>query len=268
MGEVAKEAATFLRFSMLGGLAAWGLGQVWDTPGDWDAHTVFAVSSLVVYNVVWGVALVMLQFLEWGDGFARKAHQVPSMELQERSFKGGLVAHFTTVPMILLVLLPYAGGVGSAFTTAAQPGFLTAAYEIFTCHFLTEATFYVAHTLLHQPYFYATFHKTHHEYTGPIVISAEHSSLLESVANTLCTFAGIFYLGQIHLVSWLVFLTADMWGVYERHSGRDLSSTMLAKIGLLYPENALHHDRHHSINTGNYGHQLFDLLFGTMIPLK
>eukprot|EP01064_Diplonema_japonicum_P032006 TRINITY_DN5921_c0_g1_i1.p1 TRINITY_DN5921_c0_g1~~TRINITY_DN5921_c0_g1_i1.p1 ORF type:complete len:273 (+),score=26.97 TRINITY_DN5921_c0_g1_i1:467-1285(+) len=268
--QLIKEAFSFLRFAVFGAVAVQILELVWEVPEDWDPHFTFAVSSIVVYNVVWVTAVTTLQVLECGGEFPRKPTQVPTEELTRGSFKACLIGHFSTTPLLLLFVIPSIvdGGLGSIFpsnTTLEFPNFLTAFTQLFTCHFSTELSFYAAHTFLHTQSMYARYHKRHHEYTGTVVLGAEHSSFLETVANSLCTFAGPVILGEVHLACWLVFFTADMWGVYERHSGRDLSNTFLSKLGFFYPENALHHDRHHTINTGNYGHQFFDILFGTLI---
>ena len=275
-GSVAKEAATFVRFAALGGCVVQVLGSVWDSyvmggfaaAGVEDEYTAWAAMTYGAYVCTWGLLLVCLQVLGCGVPMPRAPHQVPTAAQLAASVRASCIGHLFTTPLLLFVVLPRLTGIAALFTCAGGAGYPTfsqAAWEIFVSHFTTELFFYGAHSLLHHPALYSTFHKRHHEFSGPVVTAAEHSSLLESVVNTLCTFAGPLCLGRMHASSWVVFFVADMWGVYERHSGRDLSYTLPARLGLLYTENAWHHDKHHTANTGNYGHQLFDHLFGTFV---
>jgi sterol desaturase/sphingolipid hydroxylase (fatty acid hydroxylase superfamily) len=50
---------------------------------------------------------------------------------------------------------------------------------------------------------------------------------------------------------------------YEAHSGYAFKDTILDKLWLSHADEAIHHDYHHTVNTGNFGTEYMDWLFGT-----
>lgn len=51
---------------------------------------------------------------------------------------------------------------------------------------------------------------------------------------------------------------------YEAHSGYCFRNTIVDAVGLAHASDAAHHDYHHTVNTGNFGGEYMDWLFGTM----
>ncbi len=94
--------------------------------------------------------------------------------------------------------------------------------------------------LFHSHYLYKVIHKTHHEWTAPVGISASYCHPIEHfIVNILPIATGPMLLGGClgnHLVSEWVWLTAAIISTTISHSGYHLPF-------LPSPE---HHDFHHS----------------------
>mmetsp|Transcript_14728 Transcript_14728/g.46236 ORF Transcript_14728/g.46236 Transcript_14728/m.46236 type:complete len:175 (-) Transcript_14728:21-545(-) len=119
-----------------------------------------------------------------------------------------------------------------------------------------EVGFYYSHRLLHWKPLYR-FHKVHHAFAAPIALSALYSHPLEAFLSSTVAIIGVGFLVRMHLLHFLVSIVVG-WG-----------RTCYGHSGYAFPAGDGFHDKHHAINTGNYGVlTILDRLHGTIIPEK
>ena len=171
-------------------------------------------------------------------------------------------------PVMVYFLWPYFQklGMGNLLDEMPDPKQLVISY--FICHMFNEFFFYWTHRMFHYGWFYKTFHKQHHEYKGTIGIAAEHAHPVEMlVANMLPTLGGCFVIKN-HPIILLVWLFLRLRETFEAHSGYCFKGTWYSTTGLSHDDEAIHHDFHHTVNDGNFGSELTDTLFGTMVKFN
>lgn len=123
--------------------------------------------------------------------------------------------------------------------------------------------FYCAHRVFHSSVLYATFHKQHHVYQGTMGISAEHAGVVEQIfANSLPTIGGVLLCGT-HPLCVFIALYIRLQQTFEAHSGYDFRGTIFDTLGLCHPAATVHHDYHHTVNSGNFGVEWMDWICGT-----
>ena len=119
-----------------------------------------------------------------------------------------------------------------------------------------EIGFYYSHRLLHWKPLYR-FHKVHHAFATPIALSAIYSHPLEAFLSSTVAIIGVGFFVRMHLLHFLASIVVGWGRTCHGHSG------------YAFPTGDGFHDRHHSINTGNYGVlTILDWLHGTTIIVK
>ena len=129
----------------------------------------------------------------------------------------------------------------------------------------------------------------HHEFAGTVGIAAEYANPVEQVfANMLPTLGGVIFFpthpllvavwlvsrspqccvclpGEVpaHLITCSLLQFLRLQQTYEAHSGYCFRGTLLDQLGFTHSEEAIHHDYHHTVNTGNFGTNYMDWLCGT-----
>ena len=150
-----------------------------------------------------------------------------------------------------------------AFTAAAHhlqlpvhaplPSLPMVLWQVAVVLLVEEALFYYAHRLLHLPWFYARFHRVHHEWVAPVAVSATCCHLVEHVcANVLPMLLGVLA-ARAH---WWLLVGWTLVGV---------SNTVCVHSGFSWAWlKAANHDRHHSTNKCAFGAiGLLDWVHGT-----
>jgi len=140
-------------------------------------------------------------------------------------------------------------------SSAPLPSAQRSMFNFFISGVVLDLGFFITHVSLHSKYMYGWCHKVHHEYQGPISISAEHSHWFEAIySNLLTTILGPWLCGM-HMCEWWAWLVLRLFGTYVTHSGYAAPYP--------YHHGTLYHDFHHTINTGNYsGDGFWDYIFG------
>ena len=113
-----------------------------------------------------------------------------------------------------------------------------------------EILFYFIHKFFHESSLYR-YHKIHHRWTQTLPWSALDAHPLEhALANMVPVLAGPALLGwpQSWVRIWTILATINTVWVHQYRKDNDL-----------------HHTAHHKYQTGNYGSEWADKLFGTMI---
>jgi len=118
---------------------------------------------------------------------------------------------------------------------------------------LSDATFYYTHRLLHWGPLYKPIHKMHHEWTAPIAVTAHFVHPIEFlISNQLVLFIGPVLTGS-HMWFWYIWIVYGVFETCGHHSGYHLPL-------LSAPE---FHEYHHKVFNCNYGGAFFDWLHGT-----
>ena len=150
-------------------------------------------------------------------------------------------------------------------------------FFIVTCDTIT----YWTHRMLHQPYFYSTFHKQHHEFHTNHPLASTYFSFVDDlltgrccnlhnvsflvlkkyfVAGTVPTLFGPIFL-RSHVMVVLLWVAIRICETSEAHLSYLFKNSFFSVFG----RPADFHDFHHSHNTGNFGSffTFWDWLCGT-----
>jgi len=200
----------------------------------------------------------------------RKPYQIPSKKLMLKTILQGSINQLTVQPLTFYFLWPLFKKYGSPDYLSpiefSLPSISLMICQFFVCGLTNEFLFYWSHRALHLPMFYGRIHKQHHEYTGTIGFAAEYAHPIESIiSNSIPTGIGAILLG-VHPFVWIIWLCWRLMGTYTHHSGYYFNVPLIyIPLHITSPDWSLHHDLHHSNNTGNFGSVFWDVLFGTMI---
>lgn len=155
--------------------------------------------------------------------------------------------------LIHISLLSLGGGKPTYRFDPNLPPFDQIILDVLACIFLREILFYYAHRVLHLPAVYPKIHKVHHRFTAPVALAAQYAHPIEHLfANTLPISIPPMIL-HCHVVSFWVFLAAELLETTTMHSGYDFLGGIAKK-----------HDAHHEkflIHFGTIG--LLDWVHGT-----
>jgi sterol desaturase/sphingolipid hydroxylase (fatty acid hydroxylase superfamily) len=194
---------------------------------------------------------------------SRRAYMKPSGKLLLSTLLQAGFGQLVINPLALYYLYPSLVSLGMSGLDAPLPDNLTMFLTFCRAYLVNGIGFYFAHRAFHTKAIYAYAHKQHHEYSGSMGIAAEYANPLEQVfANMLPTLGGVVFWGT-HPLVFCVWLFMRLQQTYETHSGYSFKHTALDRLGLAHADAAVHHDYHHAVNTGNFGTEWMDWIFGT-----
>ena len=124
--------------------------------------------------------------------------------------------------------------------------------EVIFMLIFTDIYFYIAHRIVHIPYFYKRIHKIHHELIAPVGLGAFYCHPLEMILVNLPPVILPALLMNFSFYSLLIFnFISTINTVYNAHGGYKSTKNQ-------------HHDIHHEKFNVNYGINIFmDKLFNT-----
>jgi len=226
---------------------------------------VLSLTHTVTYVIVTG-SFAIFDNMELFQKYKlhRRPHMLPKQPIVIKTLIEATINQAIVGPVVSYFLFPVGQYFGMSGMLSALPSYQEMFLGICFAAVFNGFMFYWAHRTFHSKPLYATFHKQHHEYSGPISISAEYANPLEQVlANQIPSIGGALIFGRHPLVLFVwVFLRAQE--TYEAHSGYCFKNTIFDYLGLAHADDATHHDFHHSVNQGNFGIIYMDWLFGTM----
>ncbi|CAE7615145.1 SMO2-2 [Symbiodinium microadriaticum] len=194
---------------------------------------------------------------------ARKAYMVPKQSLVIKTVAEAAFGQLIINPIATYYLYGTMKYFGMGDLTDPLPGVKEMFTSFCIAYLVNGVGFYCAHRLFHAKALYATFHKQHHEFAGTVGIAAEYANPVEQIfANMLPTLGGVVFFPTHPLVV-VVWLFLRLQQTYEAHSGYCFRGTLLDTLGFTHSEEAIHHDYHHTVNTGNFGTNYMDWLCGT-----
>lgn len=241
------------------------------------AHVPYEVSDKMLFTVVFnGTHIIAYSFWNFLFGccdyfgywerfkLARKPYMQPNKQLIVQTLVQAAIGQIIINPLLTYY---YLYDVFKSFGMSDAGAPLPAPSEMFlvycAANVFNSFFFYWAHRIFHSSLLYATFHKQHHEYRGTMGISAEHAGLMETIlANGLPTIGGAMLCGT-HPLCVCIALYLRLQQTYEAHSGYSFDGTLLDTLWLCHPAATIHHDYHHTVNSGNFGVEWMDWLFGT-----
>jgi sterol desaturase/sphingolipid hydroxylase (fatty acid hydroxylase superfamily) len=188
----------------------------------------------------------------------------PSKELMTKCLSEAFVSQLIINPIATYFAYSYffRNGILLAMN-APLPAVHDLALIFLAGHMCNDIGFYWAHRIFHSKLLYATFHKQHHQFNGTVGIAAEYANPVEQIlANMIPSLIGVILVGG-HPFCLCLWLALRLKQTYEAHSGYCFRGTLYDKLGLSGCEQAIHHDYHHTVNTGNFGVEWMDWLFGT-----
>jgi fatty acid hydroxylase domain-containing protein 2 len=154
-----------------------------------------------------------------------------------------------TIPFLLIVglLITY---VGNDMDFFAIPSIYTMLTNMFTAVCFFDVIFYIFHYIGHTKYFYAKFHKIHHEWTAPVAASANYNHFLDHlIMNIMLPCISIIITKANFTTIWISMLISTLI-VTSTHSGYWLAL-------------ARKHDNHHRYFNCEYGVFVIDYIMGT-----
>ena len=148
------------------------------------------------------------------------------------------------------------------------PAYSTIFLQYIAYIIIDDFVFYWVHRLMHVPFFYRHFHKTHHSFKRNNAIAGEYFHPIDYIlSGTLPTLLGTLIIRPHILVVWS-WLAIRIWEACDGHSGYDLVFVPFRYFP--FRPGAQVHDFHHSQNVGNYGSMtvFWDWLCGTDLKYK
>lgn len=230
---------------------------------------VFSIVASLTHIVCYAAINGMFGYFDMNNIFQeyklpRKPYMVPTKAMIMKCLSEAALGQLVINPIASYYAYKYARDKGIMLAMSAPlPPVHELAIIYFCGHIFNDIGFYLAHRMFHSTLLYATFHKQHHTFAGTIGIAAEYANPVEQiVANLTPTLGGvILYSG--HPFCLCLWLALRLKQTYEAHSGYCFRGTLYDRLGFSHCEQAIHHDYHHTVNTGNFGTEWMDWLFGT-----
>ena len=197
------------------------------------------------------------------DPWPWESDPVAFKKLQKSAIKTFFYIVLVVLPLFLLLKARY-GTISFKLDPKDFPTPFEMIWQMLFFYIAGETAFYWSHVLMHQPWFYKTFHKKHHEFKGTIGIAGLYFTTFDYLVNNITLGIGPNLLGvRCHM------FTSHMWTIVSVvdgimvHSGYDFPWLHFSLLP--FSSNSNEHDFHHSQNAGNYASYLvfWDYICGT-----
>lgn len=186
-------------------------------------------------------------------------------ETLKRTLKVIAFLHFVVFPIDIYFKFVVLARADFHVDVDSFPSGFTISKHILFCMIVEDFLTYWAHRLMHHPYFYAKYHKMHHEYSETVMLAAEYSHPFEYVTLNLIpsALAVLLLQGRVHLVTHMLWMTLRLTRAGDNHCGYDFPWSPFQYIP--FGTGEAFHDFHHTNNIGNYASffTVWDTLMGT-----
>lgn len=247
--------------------ATWGQNSSW---GEAEFFTVLFITMITSAYIFINGFYALIEYQRWFEQFKidRKPHHLGSWEQVRITLLKAVVGRLVIAPMLIYFVvckLLSLRGMLQQIYDANGPSVPQLYLAFFAGTIFNELGFYWAHRTLHSTSLYAKFHKQHHEWKGTVSYAAEYAHPVEQIfANYIPTLGGCLVVGA-HPWAFCVWVCERLRQTYEGHSGYAFDAhPLLTFLNITSHARAAEHDFHHTCNSGNFGPQWMDWLFGTM----
>lgn len=212
---------------------------------------IYCVSYMGTYwltSIIYYILDILSTKCSWINSFRIQQNKEIDFNKYHKTIKHVMINHILTSPFIysLSPLLIYFNN----DLSLTLPTIQTLIYNLLMAIMCYDLLFYVFHRLGHTKILYGRIHKTHHEWTAPVGVSANYNHFAEHViVNAIIPSISIIMTGA-NLV------TIMIWSMLGAHIGTSTHSGYW--IGL-YKD----HDDHHKYFNYNYGLFISDYIFRT-----
>jgi sterol desaturase/sphingolipid hydroxylase (fatty acid hydroxylase superfamily) len=168
--------------------------------------SIFVIGTLVVHEILYSLNTILLLEPTWAAPYKiqRRPGQAAPAALTRKAIIKSLASHLTVQPIVLYMLYPIFVSFGSKLRSPL-PEFFNSVGLLAICQLSECFLFYVTHRAFHTPALYS-FHKQHHEFSGPNGFAAEYAHPLEQLfGNYLSVVTAPLLLG-VHTELWWVYL--------------------------------------------------------------
>jgi sterol desaturase/sphingolipid hydroxylase (fatty acid hydroxylase superfamily) len=237
-----------------------------------DDRLWYTFMTTVIHAILYWTINSMFLFMEVNGYFdeykleRRGVHAKLNWKLLRKTWTEAVLGQFISTPLfVYFAVYPAAVYFGMPPADSLIEQNMLKLYLCFLgCTCFNDWGFYWSHRIFHHKAIYKRFHKQHHSYIATIGFAAEYAHPVEQIfANQLPTVGACLFFGY-HPFIWYIWLVWRLEQTYEGHSGYAFVNTIWHKIGLTNASTCAYHDHHHMKNSGNFGAEYLDWMFGTM----
>jgi len=234
-----------------------------------DDAVIFSLLTSIVHTGAYVIINSMFGAMDYFKLFQqyklhRKAYMQPKVSLVTKTLMEAAFSQLVVNPLAAwYILYPAFTNFGMMSLDDPLPDYMHIFTTMCLANVFNGVFFYTAHRIVHSKALYVYIHKQHHEYAGTMGIAAEYANPVEQVlANMIPTLGGVF-LARTHPWIVCVWLYMRLQQTYESHSGYCFFGTWYEDLGIGHGSQTLHHDYHHTVNTGNFDPEWMDWICGT-----
>lgn len=227
--------------------------------GDNCSFVLFTFGTQILHFITfWLHCLLLLPLDLYPEHFtSMRLWKIQKVKLEkEKIFKAIKVAlynqFFVNIPFAIVVYVLFKSRL--KYSVDDFPTFGIIIRDMIMFVLVEEIGFFYGHMLMHSSYFYARFHKMHHEFTAPICCACIYAHPLEHVLCNLSPLVAGPLIMKSHIIVYWLWLTIAVFSTIVSHSG----------YHFMFLPSSEKHDFHHLKFNTNYGVLgVLDWLHGT-----